>query len=169
MAASIAFELVSAPRDASHRSADGAGSLGYVCAMPEETCLEGLHCTMTIASPGPGVILVTIVGTDVGELGEAPFRAMAPLMRDGVELFIDARGARGPAIDVSNDWAAWLSKNRGQLRHASMLTASRFVQLTADFVRRFADLGDAMRIYTEPAVFEGALSNAVGNARSTRR
>jgi hypothetical protein len=35
-----------------------------------------------------------------------------------------------------------------------MLTGSRFVQLTADFVRRFADLGDAMLIYTDSKPFE---------------
>ncbi len=122
---------------------------------------------MTIDRPAIGVVLVTIEGTDIGELGEAPFRALAPLVGDqqNVELFIDARAARGPSIDVSNDWALWLARHKDALRHASMLTASRFVQLTADFVRRFSDLGDVMRIYTEPAVFEGALSNAIGNAR----
>jgi len=45
-----------------------------------------------------------------------------------------------------------------------MLTGSRFIRLTADFVRRFAELGDAMRIYTDPAAFDGALSNAIANA-----
>jgi hypothetical protein len=32
--------------------------------------------------------------------------------------------------------------------------------LTADFVRRFADLGEVMRIYTDPAAFDGALADA---------
>lgn len=81
-----------------------------------------------------------------------------------VELFVDAERARGPSIDVSNDWARWFSSNRDALRHVSMLTSSRFVRITADFVRRFADLGQRMRLYTDPAVFAGALSNAVGNA-----
>lgn len=122
---------------------------------------------MTIEEPAPGVALVTIDGTDVGDLGDAPFRALGEAIERGllVELFIDARRARGPSIDVSSDWARWLARHRDRLRHVSMLTASRFVQLTADFVSRFADLGDLMRIYTDPAVFEGALSNAVGNAR----
>ena len=82
-----------------------------------------------------------------------------------MELFVDARGARGPSVDVSTEWALWLGSNRERLRHVSMLTASRFVHVTADFVRRFADLGDVMRIYTDPSVFEGALSNALANAR----
>jgi hypothetical protein len=38
-----------------------------------------------------------------------------------------------------------------------MLTGTSFVQLTADFVRRFAELGDAMRIYTDGAAFDEAL------------
>ena len=42
-----------------------------------------------------------------------------------------------------------------------MLTGSRFVQMTADFVRRFADLGDAMLIYTEPSVFDETLESAL--------
>jgi hypothetical protein len=58
----------------------------------------------------------------------------------------DARHARGPSMDVSGDWAVWLGRHRDELRHVSMLTGSRFVQLTADFVRRFAELGEIMRI-----------------------
>lgn len=135
---------------------------------PTPIRLEGVHCTMSIEGPAPGVVLLTIEGTDVGDLGAAPFEALEPLLAGDrpVELFIDARGARGVTIDVSNEWALWLSRQRQRLLHVSMLSASRFVQLTADFVRRFADLGERMRLYTEPAVFEGALSNALGNARA---
>lgn len=133
---------------------------------PSPIRLEGLHCTMTIDAPAPGVVLLIIEGTDVGDLGGAPFEALEPLL-DGdrpVELFIDASRARGATIDVSNDWALWLARQKHRLLHASMLSSSRFVQLTADFVRRFAELGDLMRIYTDPAAFDGALSNAIGNA-----
>jgi hypothetical protein len=42
-----------------------------------------------------------------------------------------------------------------------MLTGSRYVRMTADFVRRFAELGDAMLIYTEPSVFDDALKSSV--------
>jgi hypothetical protein len=127
-----------------------------------------LDCTMTIDELAPGVVLMVIEGIDIGQLGEAPFRTMAQLLADRrVELFIDARHARGPSMDVSGDWAVWLGRHRNALRHVSMLTGSRFVQLTADFVRRFAELGDIMRIYTEPSAFEGALADALGNAVDT--
>ena len=42
-----------------------------------------------------------------------------------------------------------------------MLTRSRFVQLTADFVQRFAELGPRMRIFTDPVAFDTALELAV--------
>jgi hypothetical protein len=41
-----------------------------------------------------------------------------------------------------------------------MLTGSPFVQLTAKFVQRFADLGEVMRIYTDPKAFDAALKDS---------
>ena len=43
----------------------------------------------------------------------------------------------------------------------SMLTGSRYVEITADFVRRFAALEGIMRIYTEPAIFDAVLADAL--------
>lgn len=122
---------------------------------------------MVIETRAPGVVLLTIDGVDIGDLGDRPFAVLEAHLGDGggVELFVDAAKARGPSIEVSNEWALWLSRHRDRFLHLSMLTASHFVQLTADFVRRYAELGDVMRIYTDPAVFRGALSNAEGNAQ----
>jgi hypothetical protein len=39
-------------------------------------------------------------------------------------------------------------------------SGSPFVQLTAKFVQRFAGLGEAMRIYTDPRAFDAALGAA---------
>src|SRR5262249_30515679 len=105
-------------------------------------------------------------GRDTGELGDAAFREIERDLTgpDRIQLFIDARGGRTASIDVSGEWALWLSKNRAKFRHVSMLTGSRFIQLSAEFVRKFADLGDLMRIYTDPAAFEGALGNSVAGA-----
>lgn len=122
---------------------------------------------MIIESRAPAVVLITIEGTDVGELGAAPFRALEQRLADErIELFIDASEARGPSIDVSSEWAFWLHKHRARLLHVSMLTGSPLVELSASFVKGFADLGDLMRAYSERRGFEGALSNAVGNARA---
>lgn len=127
---------------------------------------EGVSCSLSIRWPAPFVVVIAIEGTDTGELGEAPFLALeADVAGPGrIQLFIDARATRAASMHVSKDWALWLARHRDRMHHISMLTASRFVQLTADFVRNFAELGALMRIYSDPAAFEGALSNAVGNA-----
>ena len=131
---------------------------------------DGVNCSLAIRRPAPSVVVIVIEGTDTGELGEAPFRELeADVAGPGrIELFVDAHAARAASMHVSKDWALWLARHRDHMQHISMLTASRFVQLTADFVRNFAELGALMRIYTDPASFEGALSNAVGNALATR-
>ena len=41
-----------------------------------------------------------------------------------------------------------------------MLTALRFVQITAEFVQRFAELNGVMGVCTEPALFDLALAQA---------
>jgi hypothetical protein len=86
-----------------------------------------------------------------------------------MDLFIDARNAQGASLDVSNDWAQWLGKQRARFRQINMLTGSRFVQITADFVRRFAALADIMRIYTEGAAFDDALAESKRNLGERKR
>jgi hypothetical protein len=127
---------------------------------------EGVHCRIGIFRPARGIVLVRFEGRDIGELGTAPFRAMenALEVNDRIELFIDAREARAASIDVSGDWARWLRDHKKRFRHVSMLTGSRFIQLSADFVKKFADLGETMRIYGDASAFDGALGHAVANA-----
>lgn len=133
-----------------------------------EAFFESDHCSLTIRRPAPRVVLVSFVGNDVGQFGDEPFQVLAShIERDGaVELFIDARGGVAASMDVSGEWARWLASHKRHLRHVSMLTGSRFIQLSASFVRKFADMGELMRLYTEPAAFEGALANSIANAAS---
>ena len=121
--------------------------------------LKSEHCSLTITRPRDRAVVLTIVGRDVGELGDAPFRELAKdLAQPGsIELFVDARAAQA-TMDVSASWALWLSEHKTRFEHVSMLTGSRFIQLTAEFVRNFAALGDKMRLYTEAAAFDAALS-----------
>ncbi len=125
--------------------------------------LEGVHCSIVIARPAERTVVVQIVGLDVGELGRTPFSALDEVIKEctPLEMFIDARDARGPSVDVSAHWAGWLRANREHFQHINMLTRSRFVQLTADFVQHFAELGDRMRIFTDPSAFDTALQLAV--------
>lgn len=123
--------------------------------------LEGLNGRIVIERPVAGVVLITIVGRDAGEHSKAPFLELAKDVERGpFQLFINAREAHGASIDVSNVWAQWLRQHRDQLHRIHMLTGTRFIQLTADFVRRFAELGDAMLLYTEAAAFEDVLKEA---------
>jgi hypothetical protein len=125
--------------------------------------LAGVHCTIDISALSDRTVLVHIAGVDTGELGQRPFAALSELLEAGgpFDLYIDARDARGPSVDVSAQWAGWLRENRARFQYVNMLTRSRFVQLTADFVRRFAELGDCMRIFTDPAAFDTALEISI--------
>jgi hypothetical protein len=124
---------------------------------------EGIHCTMDVRREAAGVVLVVITGRDVGELGDAPFQALEnELEANGtLELFVDGRGTQGATIDVSNDWARWLRRRRDRLGRVTMLTGSRFIEITAEFVRRFAGLEDVMRVTTEASAFDAALAEAI--------
>jgi hypothetical protein len=121
---------------------------------------ETKECRLAISRLARGRVLVVLEGRDLGELGDEPF---VELEKDfaqwsAVELFIDARAAVSAAIEVSGSWAVWLAANEARLRHVSMLTGSPFIQLSANVVKRFSELGEKMRIYTEAAAFEAALA-----------
>ena len=122
----------------------------------------GVHCTLSVRNYA-GVVVMKISGTDIGEFGDAPMLELAKCV-EGVgtaELFIDARDVRGASIEVSGEWAEWLRAHKASLRGINMLTGSRFVEVTADFVRRFAGLQATMRIYTEAAAFDAALEGSL--------
>src|SRR5207245_841144 len=125
-----------------------------------EVHYDGVHCSLTIQKPAPGIIVLRIAGTDVGEFGDAPMQEINRYLdrSNPILLFIDARNVRGASIAVSGDWAKWLRSQKEQLREINMLTGSRFIEVTADFVRRFADLQTVMRIYTEHEAFDAALA-----------
>lgn len=124
---------------------------------------EGMHASITLARPVPHVVVLTISGRDAGEHGDAPLRALdEQLLAGPFTLFIDARRTLGASVDVSNVWSQWLRVHRDHLHRIHMLTGSKFIQLTADFVRRFAELGDTMLIYTDGAAFDEALRAATG-------
>jgi hypothetical protein len=137
--------------------------MGSPTVQPRELRYEGIHCTLTIQQPAPNVIVLRISGSDVGEFGEAPMKALDGWLTSGspVQFFIDARDVRGASIEVSGDWAVWLTASRDSLETVTMLTGSRLIQITAEFVRRFAGLQGAMQICTEPAIFDFALAGAL--------
>jgi hypothetical protein len=122
--------------------------------------------SLSIQRPARGVVVLVVTGTDIGEHGEGPFAELARDVEAGpFELFVDARESRAVALDVSGSWARWLAGRREALVRVNMLTGSRFVELTAAFVRDFAELGERMRVYTDAAAFESALDASTARAR----
>ena len=127
---------------------------------------QSTSSSLEIRRPAAGIVVLLVTGTDIGEHGDAPFAELAEDVNAGpFELFVDARESRAVALEVSGSWAKWLAASRAALVRVNMLTGSRFVELTANFVRNFAELGERMRIYTDAAAFEADLANATGRAR----
>jgi hypothetical protein len=128
---------------------------------------EGVHCTLAINRPAPGITVVVLAGSDIGEFADFPMRELAKdLARHGsIELFIDARAVRGASVNVSSEWALWMNTHREQLQ-INMLTGSRYIQITADFVRRFMGLIDRMKIFTDAAAFDETLVASVRLAQA---
>jgi hypothetical protein len=131
---------------------------------------EGIHCVIAVKRPADGIMLVTLEGHDIGELGDGPFREMEKDFVPGrlLRLFIDARRGKTASIDVSGEWARWLGEHGDRFLQISMLTGSRFIQMSANLVRRFAGLGAKMLLYSEPAAFDAALADAIVRSRAPR-
>jgi hypothetical protein len=124
-----------------------------------ELVWNGPHSTLRLRRPAPGVVVLVITGTDIGEHGSSPFEALElDVVTGPFHFFIDARESRGVSVEVSSEWRRWLSDHRGALLSVHMLPGSRYVHVTATFVRSFAELGELMRIHTEPAEFERELA-----------
>ncbi|QIF05019.1 hypothetical protein [Roseimicrobium sp. ORNL1] len=126
---------------------------------------NGIHCTLTIRRPVAGVVHAVFKGPDVGEFGDAPFQELALDVGHlaPVEIFIDAREVPAASLEVSADWAHWMSAHRDRIQRLNILCGSKFIELTAGFVQKFTQFGARMRIYTDASSFEEALRVAVGN------
>ena len=136
----------------------------------ESVRFEGVHCELTLSFPGRNVCVATFKGHDAGEFGEAPLLVLNDYLRDAsvMTLFVDGRKVPGASIEVSSAWALWMQKNRQRLQQIHILCGSRFIQMTATFVRRFAELEDRMFIYTDAPVFEAATDQIVAKSRPSK-
>jgi len=142
---------------------------GIETAPLREVRYEGVHCDLVLSQLSRSVVLLRISGTDVGEFGEAPMNALDAWISESTPLqfFIDARNVRGASVSVSGDWAVWLAARRRALRSVTMLTGSRLIQVTAEFVRRFSSLQEVMRISADTLVFDAALAVALSPGRES--
>jgi hypothetical protein len=124
----------------------------------------GVHCTLVITRPHPGVIVLKFTGHDIGEFGEGPFRELDHDFARGfpVEIFLDARDVRSTSMEVSGEWAHWMVAHRSLIYRFNILCRSSYVQMTAGFVQRFTAFAERMRIYNDTAAFELAVNVARG-------
>jgi hypothetical protein len=129
---------------------------------PKSVTFEGAHCAVELKQFSRSLILMGLSGSDTGELRDAPMRTLDEWLAqaEAVEFFIDAREVRGASIDVSSDWATWFTAHRERFKSITMLTGNKFIQITAEFVRRFAGLNGIMWVCTDAKVFDLALEQA---------
>jgi hypothetical protein len=114
--------------------------------------------------------VVVLSGSDIGEFGDLPMRELQKDLDcfNAIELFIDARAVRGASIEVSGEWALWMRGRRTSFKRINMLTGSRYIQITAAFVRRFAGLADLMNVFTDQVAFDESLAGSVRRAQATQ-
>lgn len=131
--------------------------------LPPAIEYEGVHCTLAIKRPAPAIVAVILAGSDIDEFADYPMQELAKDLQrfESIELFIDARAVRGASIEVSSRWALWMRTHHTRLKQINMLTGSRYIDVTAQFVRRFAGLADRMRIYTDAAAFDQSLTASI--------
>ncbi len=124
--------------------------------------IVGKHGSIEVSRPSSRVLLVTYAGHDVGEFDDAPFVEMDRQLGDGeLHLFVDGRESKGASVDVSSAWARWLAERRDRLLSVHMLSESRVIQISGNFVKRFAAVGEKMRVHTTYEPFEHALDLAL--------
>jgi len=125
--------------------------------------LEGINCELVIRRPSPGTVLAVFKGHDTGEFDKAPFGELAADLEQHapINLFIDGRETLAASLDVSGAWAEWMKVNHNKIARLDILCGSRFLQFTAQFVRKYSGFEDKMRIYTEPEAFETELNRVV--------
>lgn len=128
----------------------------------DELTWEGVHCSLTLRRPIEGVVVLVYRGTDIGELGDRPFRALQTDLAAGLplELFIDARATSAASIHVSGAWATWLASHRAQLHRLNLLVGSDLMEVTVAFASQFSGLGQRARLFRDPDVFERLLAAA---------
>jgi hypothetical protein len=119
-----------------------------------------------IERPAPRIVVLRLAGIDAGQFGDDPLVELDRDLSDDrlIELFIDARAVQGASLDVSRLWSDWLHRRRARFKRVTMLTGSRFIELTAGFVRRYADLEAIMHLDADSEPFDAALRTAIERA-----
>jgi hypothetical protein len=123
------------------------------------------RCRFEYRRPRSRLVAVTIAGHDDGVLGAAPLDELMPDLRGRpgrLVLFVDARGTLGVATHVRDLWSAWFQAHRDKLETVHVLPGSRLVHLNIALSRQLSRTGDLIRLHTDAAEFDRALTEATG-------
>jgi hypothetical protein len=132
----------------------------------DELRLAAGAATMVLTRLGPGIILMSATGHDVGQFGDEPFEWLEQEMgRHGsIEVFVDTREMFNATQTVADGWSNWISRHRSRLKRMSLLTSSKYVQMTLEVAKLFSRTGELMRIYTDAPAFSDAISQSLGRS-----
>ena len=121
------------------------------------------------ARPKADVLVVTITGYDKGQFGTAPLEEIGSVLRVAapLQLFVDARGAFGATVRVSQDWTSFFTRHQHDLAHVHVLAGSKMVELTVAIARHLSRTGNLIQIYSDPGIFEAQLAAACKRDRKT--
>ena len=110
----------------------------------------------------PGALLVTIVGQDKGQFGQAALDEirLEILRSQPLELLVDAERTTLVSTEVSRDWTQFLSNCRSQLTRAIVLTGSRFINLSVSIAKHLSQTGNLITVTSDRAVFDAAVERA---------
>lgn len=132
----------------------------------DELRLAAGAATMVLTRLGPGIVLISATGHDVGQFGDEPFEWLEQEMgRHGsIEVFVDTREMFNATQTVADGWSSWISRHRSRLKRMSLLTSSKYVQMTLEVAKLFSRTGELMRIYTDAPAFSDAISQSLGRS-----
>ena len=121
----------------------------------------------SISKPAPGVLVARLAGSGVLALGGAPLRELTRRVEraDRLELYLDAAALEGTSVEQSDAWALWFARHRARLKQVHLLPAAKFVHVSPEFLRRFADTNGLLRIYVDRAAYDAALAASVLHSR----
>ncbi len=134
-------------------------------------CLTDGSCSFLYERLQPGALLLTITGNDHGQFGPATVDEVAAEFirsKQPLKLFVDTRGATGPAREVMETWTEWFATNAPRLDRVAILVSpeSQLLHLTVSIAQHLSRTGNLIRIYGTLDDFRAALARAVPDYES---
>jgi hypothetical protein len=132
--------------------------------------LSAGKCAFVFHRLRPGILLVSIVGDDVGQFGSTTVdEVAAEHARFGhpLTLFFDLRQTQGPATAVMEMWTQWFANHRNNLKRVALLVPpeSRVLHLSVSIAQHLSRTGNLIRICGSADQFERLIAEDVPEFR----